>query len=231
MRAIEPISLTEKNWRAVESAYGHSLSPEVRRKITMVTNSFLRFAAAENTGLMSDAIERAARLRKNCQVLIFTINERALGDVTREYVDDELELSYARLNRGSLAKHKYVRELNAELERFLKACDLTLREFDHAASYSYWPDGGAWNGWIQHLIHHLETPGLPTGVSKDARSKKSPFVAFVSALQACIPREYARAQHSVGALAEAIHKARLGRKPSTEPRKARLRKSGLNTNA
>ncbi len=91
MRAIEPISLTEKNWRAVESAYGHSLSPEVRRKITMVTNSFLRFAAAENTGLMSDAIERAARLRKNCQVLIFTINERALGDVTREYVDDELE--------------------------------------------------------------------------------------------------------------------------------------------
>jgi hypothetical protein len=241
LRAIEPIRLTEENWCTVERAYGQALSPEVRRKIAILTTSFLQFAAAENTGLMNDAIERATRLRAESQLLMSIINERDVGDETREHVDDELALSYARLNHDKqceflgansvpLAARKYVRELNGELERFVKACDLTLRELDYAALNNYWPDGGAWNGWVQHITHLLKAHRLPTGVRRDAGSNTSPFVAFVSALQDYVPEKDARARHSIGALAEAIHKARQGKKPPVELRKVRTGKSGLNTN-
>jgi hypothetical protein len=240
LRSIEPICLTKENWRAVERGYGQALSPEVRQQIITITNSFIRSASAENTGSISDAIKRATLLRKQSQALVSTINERAVGDVTREYVDDELTLSYARINHDKrceflgassvpLAARKYIRELNAELQRFVEACDMTLRELDHAALYNYWPEGGAWSAWIQQLTRLVTTYRLPTGVSKDFRSRTSPFVALVDALQAFVPRKYARPR-SIGALAEAIHKARQGRKPSVELRKGRAKKSGLNTN-
>ncbi len=237
LRAIEPICFTEENWRTVEREYGHALSPEVRQQVTAATNGFIRFASAENTGTMSDAIKRATRLKKQAEVLISTINERAVGDVTREYVDDELSLSYARLNDDKqceflgassvpLAARKYVRELHAELERFVKACDLTLRELDHAAGYNYWPSGGAWEHWIRQLTLILETHDLPIAVRKDRRSDKfgraSPFVLLVFRIQNFLSPKLVRSQHSRGALAVSIHKARRRSKPSMS-RKIRAR--------
>ena len=125
-------------WQTVEAVYRQKVPEEVRAKITAVTNQFLRLASAENTGSMDDAIRRAQGLRKCTQLLIDAIEARAVGDVTREYVDDELALSYARLNSDQLCKiigiraaplaaRKYIDEVYVDLLRFLSACKITLK--------------------------------------------------------------------------------------------------------
>lgn len=242
-RAVQPITLGDEVWQTVEAVYRQKVPEEVRAKITAVTNQFLRLASAENTGSMDDAIRRAQGLRKCTQLLIDAIEARAVGDVTREYVDDELALSYARLNSDQLCKiigiraaplaaRKYIDEVYVDLLRFLSACKITLKELDRASQNHYWPDGGAWEVWIWELTGILEKHNLPTGVRKDTdkinSDRASPFVEFVGRLQTFIPEKHIRAQHSKGALATAINKARNELKPFVARKKARGRKTGRN---
>jgi hypothetical protein len=239
--AVQPISLTTENWNAVEAAYGRSLSEEVRSQILQVTNQFLQFADAEkNIGDMDDAIQRAQRLRESAQRLVNAISERPMGDITRDYVDDELALSYVRLNRElvckvlgvrsiSLAARKYVSETCAELQRFVDACDLTLEELNWATEYDYWPGGAAWDEWIRQLTGILRSRSMPTGARKDkSDSDASPFARLVHALQTRLPREHIRAQN-LSALPTAIFKARKESKPFVAPGKAGAAKTGRNT--
>jgi hypothetical protein len=241
--AVQPVNLSAEEWQKIESAYGHSLSNEVRAQITVATNQFLQLALAESTtGSMSDALRRATRMRKCAQSLIAAIEHRSTGDVVRNYVDDELALSYARLNGEKLSKllgirsaplaaRKYVSEIDADLKRFVDACDLALREFNFASQYDYWPGGGAWEVWIRQLSNLLRAHDLPTGARKDSAKnlfKASPFVEFICEFQTHLP--YSRAQHSKGALAIAINKARQESKPFVKPKSLRIRKSGRNRN-
>ena len=90
---------------------------------------------------MEDAVQHVNQLRDCTRSLINAIDARVITDVTRDYVDDALGLNYARLNSNKLRKalrvrtvpaaaHKYVREIYADIERFVNACNLTLKEFD-----------------------------------------------------------------------------------------------------
>jgi hypothetical protein len=227
--AVQPFDLSDENWKAIEEAYGHPISPEVRAQIEIVTAQFLQFAVAEDTGSMENAVQRVTRLRNCALSLIEAINARAITDVTRDYVDDALGLNYARLNSDKpLAAQNYIQEIYADLKRFVSACDLTLKEFDHVSQNDYWPTGGAWEVWIRQLTDILRAQNLPTGARKDKANRTSPFVALVYKLQAFLPKSHTRAQHSEVALATAIAKARRASKFPLAP-KARARKAGRNT--
>lgn len=237
-QAVQPIDLSDENWKTIEEAYGHPISREVRTQIKAVTAQFLQFALAEDTGSMENAVQRVTRLRNCTRSLIEAIDARAITDVTRGYVDDVLGLNYARLSSGKLrealrirtvplAAHKYVREIYADLERFVNACNLTLKEFDYVSQNDYWTSGGAWEVWIRELTDILKSQHLPTGARKDTANRASPFVEFVYKLQTFLPKRHTRAQHSKSALATAIAKARRASKFPLAP-KARARKTGRN---
>jgi hypothetical protein len=243
--AVQPIHFSDGNWRTIEDAYGDPIPQEARLQIEVVTVQFLQFALAENTGSMDDAFRRVTRLRDRSQSLIDAIDARPVDDVTRNYVDDELALSDARLNSVKfckilgirampLAARKDVREISADLGRFVRACDRTLKVFEYASQYDYWPSGRAWDEWIRQLTTILAGHNLPTGVRKDVdkRSDDTPsgFTNFVWSLQKFLPLQHIRA-HSHGALATAIHEARKQSKPPVGLRKPRARKSGANKNA
>jgi hypothetical protein len=243
--AVQLINLSDENWRTIEEAYGNPIPQEARLQIEVVTVQFLQFAVAEDTGSMEDADRRVTRLRNGARSLIKAIDVRPVSDVTRNYVDDELALSYARLNSAKfckvlriravpLAARKYVGEISADLCRFVQACDMTLKVFEDASQYDYWPSGRAWDEWIRQLTTTLASHNLPTGVRKDVdkRSDDTPsaFTNFVWSLQKFLQRQHVRA-HSLGALATAIHEARNQSKPPIGLRKPRARKSGANKNA
>jgi hypothetical protein len=150
--AAQPINLTDDNWQTIEAAYGQSISQEIRTQINTATTQFLQLAVAEDTGLMNDAVQRANRLRRSAESLLAAIDQRDIGDVTRGYVDDELELSYRTLSRDKARfAHTYVDDFTVKLSWFLSACNLTAQRICDASQNNYWPDGGAWEVWVQHL--------------------------------------------------------------------------------
>ena len=223
--AVQPIDLSDENWKTLEKAYGHPISQQVRAQMKVVTARFLQFAVAEDTGLMEDAVQRVTRLRDCALSLINAIDAQPITDVTRDYADETLGMNYARLNGHKLCKalrvrtvplatHKYVREIYADLERFVNACNGTLKEFDDVSQNYYWPTGGAWEVWIWDLTRILEAQHLRTGARKDTAPRDSPFVALVYKLQTFLPKRHTRAQHSEGALATAITKARRASQPA-----------------
>jgi hypothetical protein len=211
--AAQPINLSDDNWQTIEAAYGQSISQEIRTQINTATTRFLQLAVAEDTGLMNDAVQRANRLRRSADSLLAAIDQRDIGDVTRGYVDDELELSYRMLSRDKARfARTYIDDFTVKLSWFLSACKLTAQRICDASQNNYWPNGGAWEVWVQHLAGILSAHGLPTGARKDVDKTKferaSPFVEFVRSLQTFLPKKHIRAYHSKGALANAINKAR-----------------------
>jgi hypothetical protein len=231
LRAVQPFKLSDESWRTVETAYSQSISPEIRTQIANVTTRFLQLAIAERTGSMNDAVERIRRLRDRALSLNDAIKERPIDDAIREYVDDELAQTYALLNYDEpLPARNYVGRLSLELGRFVNACNEVL---NFAPKYDYWPDGGAWEVWIRQLTGILDAHGLQTGARKDATKNKadkaSSFVEFVYSFQKLLPNQYVRGQHSKGALATSIAKARRGSKALVGRRKARARSPGRKT--
>ena len=238
VRQIAPLELSDENWLAIEAAYGNSLSPEVRGQIESATTHFLQDAEAENTGSIDDAIARVKRMRKAAQSLLDAMADSRGGNVTAEYVNEELCVSHARLIGGELCKLlrvpalpfaglNYVFELYKDLARFVGACDLVLGSLASASRHNYWPKGGAWEHWIRQLTDILKAHCLPTGVSKDTAGyrslRASPFVKFVRELQTFLPRTHAPELYTKSALAERIYKARRKPKPPVAPRKPRAR--------
>jgi hypothetical protein len=147
--AVDQIKFSDKDWKGIEDAYGRPISPGARALIVTATNALVRWAAAENTSLMEDALERVKRLHKQTKALVTAIGDRPPGDVIREYVDDEIALSHARQNDSKfhkllgirmapLAGRKYVVEFLHDLNQFASACELAQRELCYASKYNYW---------------------------------------------------------------------------------------------
>jgi hypothetical protein len=144
VRPIQPIGFIDHDWQKLEATLGHSIPEKARASITLATNEFLEFAEAEiNTGSMKDAVNRLSRLRSSAQSFRAAIEERALTDPIRGYVDEALEIGYARLSPGDLTG-EYVAKISADLALFLNACDLTVQWLGQDARHNYWPEGGAW---------------------------------------------------------------------------------------
>lgn len=144
LRAGKQLILTDHDWQEIETAYGEAIPLQVRAQIIQLSERFLCFSGAQ-TGSMNDAIQRATRLRQCAQSFVTAVNERAVGDVIREYVDDQMALGNALLNDGDAAR-KYVCEISAELSRFTMTCEWTLKEMEQASQYNFWPDGWHWDG-------------------------------------------------------------------------------------
>ena len=156
VRPIQPIGLIDFRWEKLEAALGHFITDMARAAITLATNEFLKFAEAESSaGSMENALKRLKHLRSAAHIFRAAIEERAVDDPTRGYVDDWLEMSYERLNPGDRA-NQYVANLSADLARFLDACDLTLQRLEEDAWHNYWPEGGAWEDWIRKLTEILK---------------------------------------------------------------------------
>jgi hypothetical protein len=229
-RKAAPLNLTQENWRTIENSYGQPIPESARAELVRATVRFLQLAAAEDTSLMDDALERISRLRDRAQSLIHAITERPIGDEIREYVDDQLALTYSLFKYDQLPARNYLGHLSLELARFVNVCN---EEISFLPQYYFWPDGGGWEVWIQQLTTILGSHNLPTGVRKDVDKRSddtpSPFTNFVCSLQNFLPKQHIRA-HSIGALATAIHEARKGSKPPIALRKPRARKTGGNRN-
>jgi hypothetical protein len=233
---VNKIALGDTDWGGIEEAYGSVISPEVRTLIVAATNGFIREVSAEKTGRMEDAFGRANRLHGRAQALINAINERSPNDVTRQYVDDEISLSNERLSANNTdaaprASRVYVVEFLRDLNRFSRACELTLQEFNYASQYNYWRDGAAWGKWVRNLTRLAKASKLRIGARKDmdknSRGKASPFVELICALQHYIPAEYVP-KRTNDALATAINRARSESKtnfPLKKPRSTGLRRS------
>jgi hypothetical protein len=235
--AVPPINLTGENWNTIEKSYGHTISQKVREQILRATRIFLQLVKAEKTGSIDDAIQRARRLRQGAQQVVDTIGSRPLDDIIREYVDEEIAFHYSRLKTADDDPKRfpqrlpYVQCVALEMSRFIYACDDALASLKETSRHTYWPHGGAWEGWIRELTDVMEADDLPVGVSKDTDKRPdraSPFASFVMKLQTFLPKEHVRPRQA-GALAVAIHKARQESKPFAAPRKARALKTGRNT--
>ena len=238
---VGAIKITDEDWGGIEDAYGRSISLEVRAVIVAETNGFVRGASAENTGSMEDAITRARLLHNRTQDLIAAIDQRPPSEITREYVDDEIELSYALQNAtkfrkplgvrlAPLANRKYVIEFLQDLKRFEKACERALQVFDYASQYNFWADGVAWEGWVRNLTRIAKANQLPARVRKDVdknrHGKASPFVELVCALHRHIPAEYVP-HKSKDAIATAISRARKEPKTNFPQKKPQRPEGGI----
>ena len=144
---VQPFSLSDEAWHRLDVAYGRPTSKETRSQVELAIAQFLRVAQAEKkAGLMDHALQRASHLRECAQQLMDAIGDRAIGDVIREYVDDQLADEYWRLKVTKkfvkrLPTHHYVGWVSLELGRFMNACDNMI---DLAPRYDFWADGGAW---------------------------------------------------------------------------------------
>ena len=203
---LASFSLTDAQWLSVERAYGHSLGSTVRDQITDATNRYLWFAGAE-TGTMEDAFKRIRTLQEAGRVLLDRINNNPVSGIVKRYVDDEIGL-------WGPAEHvlNYVPKFSIELMSFLEACEKAAKSMEGAAEHYYWKDGWAWQAWIDQLVFIFTKHSLLVSARQDTdktkdQSDSSSFVRLVKELQLLLP-DQARSTYSVGALAQAINKAR-----------------------
>ena len=133
VRPVQPINLADGEWQKLEDALGKFIPQEVRAALIVATNWFLEDAEAEsNVGPMKDAFKRVEDLRRCAQSLRATIEDRSVGELTRDYVDEILAKAYAHLNSDHTLRD-YVEEFSADLSGFLNACDLTLQQLKQDA--------------------------------------------------------------------------------------------------
>jgi hypothetical protein len=201
--------LADEGWLELEKAFGRVLDTKTRQEILDATSGFLRLAVAESeTGLMDDAIKHTKRHRRRALALVESLY------VTPERLQDYALLDYVHATIAGIRGN--LKPLFAELEWFIKACNVALEQMTSTSSHHFWPDGFAWQGWIKQLTEIAASHHLPTAARKDTDKAKegtdSPFVLFVDRLQSYIPAEHRRSTQSLAALSTAINAARRNRK-------------------
>jgi hypothetical protein len=149
----------------------------------------------ENTPPISSEIGRVKKWR---------VAAEAIWAVYGERDSDKRRTPYQHIRADKL------RAWALESRNMMRDCDAELRHLAKVeAEDGGFREGEAWNQWIWRLTRILEGAGLPTGARKDRdHDRVSPFVAFVAALQCCLPGKFRRHAHSEEALADGIIRAR-----------------------
>ena len=205
------LKISSADWQRIESAYERSLPNSVRRKIRAVTRTFLDWAVFELTVRpISEAMERVQSIKKAArkfQEAVFTCPANVGSDAdffARHLICRHLNLSF---DKGRDGLQNQALNLANSIS---KGCDLALA--DLRSEQSAFRSGDMWNWWVCKLTAVLKAHQLPTQARKDTDKSKtekpSPFVGFIRELQACIPADYRRTNHSDPALAVAIVRAR-----------------------
>jgi hypothetical protein len=214
------VAITDSDWQRIEKAYGQKLSPKARRDIHEKTQEFVDRAEFEqNAEPVSDArdrittiIEAAGSLRsaldggdRDADVHARTLIKKHLrkGDAKKQKEGDAVK-------KRRRKKGDPLRNISSGMRLLIFASQDALRELDDAKDQGF-SKGEAWDRWIVQLTSIAEKHGLPRRVRKDSDKQSgrhaSPFVEFVWELQQFVPKTHRR-EHSRGAVAEAVVKAR-----------------------
>jgi hypothetical protein len=215
------VTISDRDWRRIESAYGQKLSPEVQRDIHEKTQEFVDRAEFEqNAELASDARDRISIIAKAASSLRSALND---GDhdadvYARTLIKKHLwkQRDAKKQKEGDAVKKRRrkkddpLRGISSDIRVLIFASQDALRELDDAEDQGF-SKGEAWEQWIRRLTSIAKAHNLPGGARKDSDkqsgSHASPFVEFVWGLQQFVPGTHRRA-HSKDALAKAITEAR-----------------------
>jgi hypothetical protein len=217
----ERVTISDRDWQSIESAYGQKLSPQARRDIHEKTQEFVDRAEFEqNAEPVSDARDRITTILEAASSLRSAIHTIHIGihdaDVyacslikkhLRKQSDAEKQKEGDAIKRRRRKKRDPLRNISSDMRLLIFRCQDALSELDDTKDQGF-SKGEAWDRWIVQLTSIAEKHGLPWRVRKDSdkQSRSSPFVELVWELQRFVPKAHRR--HSRGALAVAIVAAR-----------------------
>lgn len=204
------ISITDKDWKEIEAAYGSSLSPNVRQSIAEATTKFLYWEIFERNAkpakdaakLISSIMAASNKLRKALSACGGDV-----GFVAQRLVKEQ----FSKPRRLTVKSHEQLfHALSDVLLPLGLACKQALITLADEEDIQPFREGQSWNNWIRRLTTITRENKLPSGVSKgsDKSPNVSPFTKLVAALQKRLPRETRRYSHGLHGLATAIVRAR-----------------------
>src|SRR5262249_12916386 len=128
-----------------------------------------------------------------------------------EQIIQHLGLPYSPRDFVPGRQHRLFAPVADYIAKFMSACDAAKDEMERMTDY--WREGLSWDEWIVSITTIVREHELPHSAAVDQMKspvRYSPFVLLVHALQkhAGIPQELCRHTHSLGALTEAIKRAR-----------------------
>ena len=205
----EPIVISERDWKRIESGYGTPLETGLRDRIQKVTQGFALSAIFEGRASplvdAREAVNEFASAGKALRNLL--MDESTVG--SGRFYAAHLIGNYLRDTRlgDYLGSPGTLAALASVLASFVTACEQSLAELSETNR----EEGAAWDLWVQQLSSFFKAAGLPTAARKDSDKQKnsspSPFVVLIRELQKCVPRACYR-QRSDSTLATAISAAR-----------------------
>jgi hypothetical protein len=210
------LRISGADWQRIQTAYGHSISKAVRRKIRDATREFLDWGVFEHTvRTHAEAVARVQSIKTAIHKFgeaIFRCPEGVGRDAdyyARHLICDHLSLPFKEGRDG-------LQNLALQLKQDIsKGCDSALLDLNREKKSGFNKGdnkGDIWDWWVRKLTAALKAHHLPTETRKDTDKNKtgkpSPFVLFIRELEACIPQDYRGTTHSPEALAEAIVRAR-----------------------
>jgi len=224
------IEITDDNWRRIEHAYRRELSPAVRKQIHKITQTFAaeaqlecRAEPAAATRTRIEAIKAAASLlhrelhtgTTTADTYARTLIKRQLAndhppkhkvsDFDAEIDDSDTGIFEAAMRWDPPTIHDDLRVISEHAVSLVFACQAALSELKAGPSFR---KGEAWCKWVRRLTDIAKKNDLPWGASQET-TNQSQFVNFIRKLQCCcVPDEYWHTNHSYGAMAKAITRAR-----------------------
>jgi hypothetical protein len=188
-------SLTNRQWKQIERAYGDVLAANVRQAIVEATINYLLFEsferAAEPVSLTRRKVLAVQKAAKNLYDALVT------APATTAMI-------YAHLIARDRDRNEFVRLLPP----LAGACASVLARLDDPNLPGH-RERDCWRDWVRALTRIANQRKLPTGAhDTDKTWGPSPFVVLVRELQRHVPPEARRHGGSDVALAKAIQRAR-----------------------
>jgi hypothetical protein len=209
------LTITDTDWKRIEGAYGHELTPKAREQVYGATWKFLAFVESEQA---ADPVSAVPTKIKSIAAAASKLND-AISPVRRS---DATAYAHHLINRNFHDPRigGKLKALACAVDTLVEACKAALMELKNS-SYRGRRKNAAYQQWLFDLGSIARAHRLPTEARKDTDKNKtdrsSPFVEFIFALQLCLPKQHCR---SAAALAQAIHSTRKiasGRVRTREP--------------
>jgi hypothetical protein len=209
------LSISTRDWKRIESAYGRAVPTTAREEICAATFRHLLFVEGEQAASpVSQARKRIEQINKAAakfQKVVFDNPQDSRRD-SRIYAD---ELIKRHFNNPRLRGTPALRSLGLVMGSLKGACKQALADLEDPKNQGR-RRGETWENWIRCVTDIIKRHDLPSEVRKDTdknvTGKPSPFVALIRDLQAFVPKNYRRSTHSDIALSEAIVRARRSRR-------------------
>ena len=199
------VTISDCDWRRIESAYGQKLSPEARRDIHEKTQEFVDRAEVEqNAERVSDTRDRISTIMRDANSLRSSLDG---GDHDADVHARTLIKKHLRKEGDAI--NDPLRGISSDMRRLIFASEDALKELSDTKGQDF-KKGEAWKRWSNELTNIAKAHDLHWRVRKDTyknkQSRSSPFVELVWELQRSVPKAHRR--YSRGALAGAIVGAR-----------------------